>query len=141
MIIPDVNLIVYAHNEESPFHQSALKWWAPLVVGDETIAIPWMVTLGFLRLMTNPRLSDQPLELERAVGIVRRWFVHPAVQPVEPGTGHLRHLSELLLQVNVGAKLVNDAHLAAIAIEQRAVLHTHDRDFERFSGLRIHDPL
>ena len=141
MIIPDINLIVYAHNEESPFHLRAKSWWEPLVNGEETVAVPWMVAIGFLRLMTNPRVSDHPLEVNRAVGIVRRWFAYPAVQPIEPGPQHLRHLSDLLTQVNVGAKLVDDAHLAAITIEHRAVLHTHDQDFERFSGLRLHDPL
>src|SRR5579862_4995007 len=131
MIIPDVNLIIYAHNTGSSFHPKASRWWETALGGEETIALPWAVTLAFMRLTTNPRVADPPLPIERVLDIVKNWFTYPAVQPIEPGMGHLRYVSELLSQVNVGAKLVNDAHLAAIAIEHRAVLHTHDRDFER----------
>ena len=141
MIIPDANLIVYAHSTTSPFHPKASEWWRALVNGEETVAIPWMVSLAFLRLTTHPRIFDPAIPIDRALDTVKEWFDYRAVQPIEPGALHLRYLADLLMQVNVGAKLVNDAHLAAIAIEHRAVLHTHDHDFERFSGLRTHDPL
>jgi toxin-antitoxin system PIN domain toxin len=134
-------LIIYAHNTGSSFNKRASRWWESALNGEETIALPWAVTLAFVRLTTHPRVADPPIPIERVLGIVKKWFTYPAVQPIEPGTSHLRHVSELLMQVQVGAKLVSDAHLAAIAIEHRAVLHTHDRDFERFSGLRLHDPL
>ena len=109
--------------------------------GDETVALPWVVTLGFLRLVTHPKVFDPPIAVDFALEVIRGWFAYPAVQPIEPGGAHFRHVSALLQQAQVGANLVNDAHIAAIAIEQRAVLHSHNQDFLRFDGLRVHDPL
>jgi toxin-antitoxin system PIN domain toxin len=141
LIVPDLNLIIYAHNRVSPLHAGAKSWWEAAVDGTETVGLPWVVTTGFIRIITTKGLADPPFTMSLALHLVNQWFSYPAVQPIEPGPHHLRHLSDLLSQVQVGGKLVTDAHLAAIAIEHRAALHTHDRDFERFSGLRLYDPL
>lgn len=141
MIVPDLNLIVFAYSPASPFHSGAIKWWERLLNGSEMVGIPWLVSTGFIRLTTHPKVFSTPLSVDSATEIVSTWYVQPNVRALEPGSRHLTLLSSLLHQVQVGGKLVSDAHLAAIAIEHRAVLHSHDRDFERFSGLQLHDPL
>jgi hypothetical protein len=141
LIVPDLNLLIYAYDQDSEFHSRAQLWWTNLVNGEETVCLPWAVTLGFLRITTSHRIMANPWPIESAIRTVGAWFDYRAIRPIDPGGAHLRLVSELLEPIGVGAKLVTDAHLAALAIENRAVLHTHDRDFERFIGVRIFDPL
>ena len=141
MIVPDVNLLIYAHNDGVQEYDSARQWWEGLLNGTERVGIPWAVSAGFVRLMTNPRAVSPSVTPARAVDWVQEWFGHPHVVPINPGTQHLALLGWLLGAVGVGGKLVPDAHLAAIAIEYQAELHSNDADFARFPGLRWHNPL
>ena len=77
MIIPDINLLVYAYNDGAPFHDSARQWWEDLVNRGERIGIPWVVSTGFVRLMTHPKVLEHPLSPEEAVGYVGEWFRFP----------------------------------------------------------------
>ncbi len=141
MIIPDVNLLIYATDESSPFHPRAKTWWEGRLAGREAVGMPWAVCLGFVRLATSPKLFERPLTPAEATGIVADWLSAPPVQIIEPGPRHWTILSGLLEEVGVGAKLVPDAHLAALAIEHRALLCTNDRDLERFSGVKLQNPV
>ena len=141
MIVPDVNMLIFAYNEDSPDHEQARIWWQDLSSSDEAVGIPWVVSSGFMRLMTNPRSLRRPLGAAEAVDLVSEWFRFPHITPINPGERHLIHLRYLLDTVGMGANLVTDAHIAAIAIEYDAIVHTNDSDFARFPGVHCHFPL
>ncbi len=141
MIVPDINLLVYAYNSESPYHKKAKLWWEETVNGDTRIGVPWLVSAGFVRLMTHHRVLQDPITPSEAVGKVESWFQYDNVIPVNPGAGHLTHFRQNLEAAGVGGNLVSDAHIAAIAMEYQAEVHSNDSDFGRFSGLRWVNPL
>lgn len=141
MIIPDINLLVYAYNEGAPDHAAARRWWEDAVNGTERIGVPWIVSTGFLRLMTHPRVLVSPVPVSAAIEYVRDWFRYSHVTPLNPGAEHLDHLQRNLVAAGVGATLVTDAHIAALAMEYQAEVHSNDGDFSRFPGLRWRNPL
>ena len=141
MIVPDVNLLVYAHNDGAPYHDSARRWWEGLVNGVERVGVPWVVSTCFVRLMTHPRVLVHPAIPAEAVDYVREWFRFPHVTPINPSAEHLTHLRRSLAAAGVGANLVTDSHIAALAIEYQAEVHSNDTDFSRFPGLRWRNPL
>ncbi|HEX8109543.1 MAG TPA: type II toxin-antitoxin system VapC family toxin [Kofleriaceae bacterium] len=141
MILPDVNLVVYAYNSDAPHHAVARAWWEGLLNGTEPIAIPWVVVLGFLRLMTHRFVLPHPMSPTVAFAQIRAWFAQPNVEHLEPGPQHLDLLDRLLSAVGTAGNLTTDAHLAALAIEHQCELHSNDNDFARFPGLRWRNPL
>lgn len=141
MIVPDVNLLIYAYSDEVSFHESARHWWEGACNGSERVGLPWAVTTGFVRIVTQIRTAVRPVPTERAVGLVAEWLSLPQVMPLNPGVQHLAILRRLLVETGVGGNLVSDAHIAALAIEHQAEVHSNDSDFARFSGLRWRNPL
>ena len=141
MIVPDVNLLVYAYSDGTPFHDAARRWWEGAVNGSETVGLGWAVISGFVRLMTDRRLLAPPMQPGRAIGHVREWLGCEHVVTIHPGSDHLELLQRNLDAVGVGADLVPDAHIAALAMEHGAEVHSNDADFGRFPGLRWHNPL
>ncbi len=141
MIVPDVNLLVYAYNEAAPFHEQARRWWEGVVNGSERVGVPWLVAAGFVRLLTHPSVRERPATPTQAVDYVEEWFRYPNVTPLNPGTEHLRLFRAALDAAGVGANLVTDAHVAALAMEHQAEVHSNDADFGRFPGLRWRNPL
>ena len=140
MIIPDINLLVYAHNDGAPYHEAARDWWEGLVNGSERVGVPWIVSTGFVRLMTHPRVLVQPASPDEAVDYVREWFRFRHVMPINPGVDHLAHFRRNLAAAGVGANMVTDSHIAALAMENQAEVHSNDTDFSRFPGLRWRNP-
>lgn len=141
MIIPDLNLVVFAHNADAPDHAAARAWWEALLNGNEPVAIPWVVVLGFVRLMTHRAVLLKPLAPAAAVASAREWFAQPVVEHLEPGPLHLDILDRMLAAAGTAGNLTTDAHLAALAIEHKCELYSNDTDFGRFPGLRWRDPL
>jgi toxin-antitoxin system PIN domain toxin len=141
VIIPDVNLVVYAYNSDAPQHAVARAWWEGLLNGTEPIAIPWVVVLGFVRLMTHRSVLPHPMSPTVALAQIRAWFARPNVEHLEPGPQHVDLLDRLLSAVGTAGNLTTDAHLAALAIEHQCELHSNDNDFARFPGLRWRNPL
>ena len=141
MIIPDINLLVYAYNDGAPHHEAAKRWWEGLVNGAERVGVPWVVSTGFLRVMTHPRALTAPISQASAIAHVQDWFRYAHVTPINPGVEHLAHLEQDLVAAGVGADLVTDAHIAALAMEYQAEVHSNDSDFGRFPGLRWRNPL
>ena len=141
MIIPDINLLLYAYNEESPFHDAARQWWENTINGSEPVGIPWVVSIGFIGLMANPNTMASPVSTTEAAGYVEEWFQHEHILLVNPDDDHIRHLRRNLQVAGGGGNLVADAHIAAIAMEHQAEVHTNDSDFDRFSGLKRRNPL
>lgn len=141
MIVPDINLLIYAYNSGSPNHPEARRWWEGLINGEELVGLPWAVSTGFVRIMTSPRALTSPMVPSEAVGLVTCWFEYPHVTPIIPGAEHLTLLKRNLEAAGIGANLVTDAHIAALAMEYQAVVHSNDSDFRRFPGLRWQNPL
>ena len=141
MIVPDVNLLVYSANTESPMHSRSVQWLERLLSGDEPVGIPWSVSLGFLRLITNARIFPAAFSVEAALQIVDGWMARQIVIPVAPGDQHWNIVSTLLRESGTAGNLTSDAHLAALCIERGATLHSADSDFGRFRGLRWVNPL
>jgi toxin-antitoxin system PIN domain toxin len=141
VILPDVNLLLYAVDRSAPRHRAARAWVEELLSGPGTVALPWPVLTAFLRLSTHPAVFDEPLTLDQAFDLVSGWLAQPCVVTVHPGDRHHVVLRELLEPLGTAGNLVSDAHLAALAREHGAMLASSDRDFARFSGLRWFDPL
>lgn len=141
MIVPDVNLLVYAAYKESPQHAKSWAWLEQILNGDEPVGLPWTSVMGFIRVSTNARVMTKPWKVDSAIATVGEWFGRRIVSSVEPGPDHWRIFSTLLAEAGRGANLTTDAHLAALCIERGATLHTADGDFSRFRGLRWFNPL
>lgn len=141
MIIPDINLLVYAYNDGATQHATAREWWEGLLRGVEHVGIAWVVSIGFIRLMSNDQVIRSPLSPSDAANRTKDWFRCPHIRPLNPGDRHLEYFHRNLAKLGSGRNLITDAHLAALAMEHDAVLHTNDSDFVRFTGLRWHNPI
>lgn len=141
MKIVDLNILLYAVNSTASEHVRARTWWEQAVNEEETIGLPWVVLLGFLRLSTNPRIFPNPLEPDRAVAAIDAWLARDNVRVVHERDDHWKALKKLLGRTGTAGNLTTDAHRAASAISHDAVLVSSDADFGRFKGLRWQDPL
>jgi toxin-antitoxin system PIN domain toxin len=141
MILPDVNLLIYAHNVRAVHHPKARQWWNDCLAGPEGVALAWTVILGFVRISTNPKISDRPMGVNSAMERVKEWLDLPHIQVVHPGEQHFNSWSSLLRKIGTAGNLTSDAHLAALAMERGLVLYTTDADFARFPGLKWRNPL
>jgi toxin-antitoxin system PIN domain toxin len=141
MIIPDINLLVYAYNTEDPSHAQAKRWWEEFLNGTDPVGLPWVTITGFLRLVTHPRVLVYPMSVGQATEQVRAWLECPSVLTVEPGKKFSAIFLGLLDEAGTAGNLTTDAYLAALAIEHQAELHSNDADFSRFKGLRWRNPM
>lgn len=141
MIVPDINLLLYAEIDAFPLHGAARRWWEELLNGDRAVGIAPVCLFGFIRLSTNRRVFAEPLSVEDAIGRVRHWFAQPNVTCLVPGSGHVETAFSLLLQLGSGGNLTTDVQIAAYAMEQNGEVHSNDGDFARFEGLRWVNPL
>ena len=141
MILVDTNLLVYAHVKAAAEHERAREWLDEKLNGPAPLGLPWVSLLGFLRLVTNPRIFDRPEPMSEAWSQVVIWLDSEFAWIPEPGARHADRLGELLALPGIRGNLVPDAHLAALAIEHGLVLCSTDGDFARFPGLRWENPL
>ena len=141
MKLLDLNLLLYAVDETSPRHARALPWVERTLAGPETVALPWAVLLGFVRLSTRASVFASPLSADEALDVVDGWLALPVVTTVQETPRHAAVLRNLLAPLGTAGNLTSDAHLAALAVEHGAQLFSCDADFSRFPGLRWADPL
>ncbi len=141
MIIPDINLLIYAYDSTSPWHERAGKWWTSCLSGSAPVGLSWVVALGFVRLWTNSRVFANPMPVDRAIAHVESWLDRRMVRIVNPGPRHAELVFSFLRAEGKGGNLTTDAHLAALAVESRGIIHTADTDFLRFSGVQWLNPL
>jgi toxin-antitoxin system PIN domain toxin len=137
----DANLLIYAHDASSPFHARAHAWIEEQLNGPRRVAIPWPSVLAFLRLTTNPRVTGRPLSPAQAWHHVEDWFASPVAWAPVPTEGHRQLLGRLVTELQLGANLIPDAHLAALAMEHGLEVCSADADFARFPDLRWRNPL
>ena len=141
MIVPDINLLIHAYNGQSPVHAEAKRWWEDLLNGTRPVGLAWVGILGFIRITTNRQILTHPFTPQEACGHVRAWLERPSAGIIHPGDRHAELLFGLFDALGTAANLTTDAHLAALAIEHQAELHSTDADFSRFQGLRWRNPL
>ena len=141
MIIPDINLLLYAYDARSPFHDKAVAWWQECLSGNEQVGLPPVILFGFVRISTNGRVFINPMTPAEASEHVRSWLMQPGVQILEPRIDHIEQVLRSLEKLGTASNLVTDAQIAALTIEHDATLHTNDADFIRFPGLRWVNPL
>lgn len=134
--VVDANVLLYAVNPGAPLHERARSWLDGALGGTETVGFAWTVVLAFLRIVTSPAVFPRPLTADAAGAIVELWLEQPPSVVVEPTPRHLGLLRGLLADTGTAANLVNDAHLAALAVEHGAEIVSFDRDFQRFQGVR-----
>ncbi|MEQ1912687.1 MAG: type II toxin-antitoxin system VapC family toxin [Vicinamibacterales bacterium] len=141
MIIPDINVLIYAYDSESPFHEQALTWWQNCLSGTEPVGLVPVVLFGFVRVSTSPRAFRHPMATTEATGHLRSWLGQPIAQMLTPSAQHVEQVVGLLDQIGTAGNLVTDAQIAAVAIEYDATVHTSDTDFVRFPGVRWLNPI
>ena len=142
MIVPDANLLLYAHDESSVFHMSAREWWDDCLSGKEPVGFTHPTLFAFLRIATNPRVFANPMTLDEAAAHIDQWLGRSVAQVLQPPSDHTAEVIALLKTAGGAAgNLVTDAQVAALAQSYKAIVHTADRDFLRFKTIRCHFPL
>lgn len=136
MKLVDANVLLYAVNEDAVHHDESRRWLDGALSGGDTVGFSWIVLLAFVRLSTKEGLFPRPLALDGAMDRVDAWLGAAPAVIVEPSADHGRILRSLLAGVGVGGNLVNDAHLAALAVANRCPVVSYDNDFARFAGVR-----
>ena len=140
MILPDVNVLVHAHNSDSRVHDTAREWWDECLAGPTGVGLAMAAILGFLRITTNRRIVSRPLEVEDATARIASWLEQPHVHIATPSERHFERLRAELDRLGAAGNLTTDAHLATLAMERGYVLYSTDADFARFKGLRWVNP-
>ncbi len=136
MIILDSNVLMYSMHLDFEKHSVAKRYLTRQLQSGESIGLPWVSLLAFIRLSTNLKTLTIRLSPQQALDQVELWLNHPNVSTPEPGRRHFQIMHQLILSAGQAANLTNDAHLAAIAIERNATMVSFDQDFARFSGLK-----
>jgi uncharacterized protein len=142
VIAVDTNILVYAHREDSPFHQAAFRRVAELAEGLASWAIPWPCLHEFLSIVTHPRIYQPPTPLETALDQVAAWLESPSLSLLAEGPGAWERLRKVVSQGRVTGPAIHDARVAALCLLHGVrELWTADRDFSRFAGLSVRNPL
>ncbi len=140
MLLVDANVLLCAVNERAAQHERSRAWLRGTLDGDEAVAFTWLVLLAFLRLATAPTVFPRPLATADAVATLEAWLAQPVAVRLEPSGRHLALVGGLLAEAGTAGNLVNDAHLAALAVEHDAEVVSFDSDFARFPGVRWRRP-
>lgn len=141
MILVDANLLLYAYHAGADEHARSRAWLEGALSGSEMVRFAWLTLWAFLRISTSTRVFERPLSAAEAGAAVSSWLAQPTAGILQPGERHWEILGVLMREGQVAGPLVMDAALAALAIEHGATLHTTDRDFTRFPGLKWTNPL
>lgn len=140
MILPDVNVLVHAHNADSLVHERARRWWDACLSGSEGVGLAWAAILGFVRITTNRKIVARPFPIHDLMARLQAWLELPHVHIAQPSQTHFVRLRAELERLGAAGNLTTDAHLAVLAMERGYVLYSTDADFERFPGLRWVNP-
>ena len=137
MLMPDVNILVYAHRQDEANHTPYAQWLKSTVEGPEPFALSVLIAVGFMRIVTNPRIYRQPTPLPIALAFTEQLSRHPRCRTVAPAMRHLDEVARLCRESNAVGKHVADAQHAALAIQEGCTFVTRDADFARFAKLGL----
>jgi hypothetical protein len=142
MIALDTNILVYAHREESPWHDAAYKLIEELSEARAPWVVPWPCIHEFLAIATHPKIFDPPTPLEAALAQVEAWLQSPSLILLSEAEGYWETLKSALQVGRVAGPQVHDARVAAICrIHGIEELWSADRDLSRFPGVAVRNPL
>jgi len=141
MIIPDANVLIYAHDEASPWHEKARVWWEGALSGAQPVGLPWVVVLAVTRLLTHPGICENPLSIGQVRSIVEDWLSFPHVRIIHLSENAVGRFFDLLEEAGTGGNLSTDALIALHCLEHSATIISNDRDFDRFAGVKRLNPL
>jgi toxin-antitoxin system PIN domain toxin len=136
----DANVLLYANNRRADHHESARHWLLAMLAGTESIMVPWICSVAYLRISTHPRTLSNPVSVTAAMKFLRSVMANTRVIAGEPDHLHLDRVEALLASTGRGGNLVNDAHVAALALQYEATVVSYDNDFSRFAGVRWERP-
>ncbi|HUC38076.1 MAG TPA: TA system VapC family ribonuclease toxin [Acidimicrobiales bacterium] len=140
-MLVDANLLLYAVDEQSPFHTAARAWLESALNGPRRVAIPWTSLIAFLRIATHPRALEEPMTPHDAWQQIEEWLDAPATWVPLPGRGHREILGRLVRELDLHGNLVADAALAALCIEHGLQVASADSDFARFAEITWINPV
>jgi uncharacterized protein len=141
VIVLDANILLYAYDADSDKHAKARAWVEEVFSVASPVGLPWQTLSAFMRIVTNPRLTGKRFTPVEVAYLVDQWVKQPNVRLLGPGDNHWSFLRQMIVDGQVRGPLITDAQLAALTIEYGGVLHTTDRDFSRFPGLRWKNPI
>lgn len=141
MIVPDLNLLLYAVDAGFPQHKAAHRWWQQRLNADEPIGLCDVVTFGFLRLTTRRGVFAQPLPVDVAVGLIEQWSTLPQVRSLALCERSRAQAWRWMRELGVAGNLTTELQIAALVHRERATLCSNDTDFLRIPGLKVVNPL
>lgn len=138
----DANLLLYASDESSSVHEAARTLLEQIASGPDLVYLFWPVAMGYLRIATHPRVFERPLTTEEALGNLGRLVERPHVRTPGEGDRFWPALLSVTRETYVRGNLIPDAHLVALMREHGvSKIWTRDRDFRKFDGIDVIDPL
>lgn len=141
MILPDVNVLLYAQKKGAPNHGLYLEWLENVLGGDEAYGMSELVLSAAVRILTNPKIYENPTPLPEALSFAAELKNQPHCVLISPGPRHWEIFDRLARQVNAKGALITDVYFAALAIESGSEWITTDLDYSRFPGLHWRHPL
>lgn len=142
MIAVDTNILVYAHRRDADFHEPAAKEIKALAEGKSAWAIPWPCVHEFFAITTHPKIYDPPSTTDQAIAQLNAWLAAPTLVMLGEPPGYWDELKTILISGKVAGPMVHDAGIAALCVAHGVhELWSADRDFGRFGGLRVRNPL
>jgi toxin-antitoxin system PIN domain toxin len=99
MILPELNLLIHAHNLDSPRHRDAREWWDTALSETTSVALPWVVILGFVRITTHRTILHNPWTADDALARVEEWLEQPNVRIIHPTARHAELFAAFLRRV------------------------------------------
>lgn len=140
MILPDVNVLIYAFRADLPQHAACRRWLGQVISGDARFGLSTVVLGAVVRITTNPRAFRAPSAIDEAFGFCGDLLRQPHCEIVEPGERHWEIFKRLCIETDTQGPRVSDAWFAALAIERGCEWITLDRDYARFPGLTWRTP-
>lgn len=138
----DANLLLYASDEESPLHEQAVALVDELALGPEIVYLFWPTVMAYLRIATHPAIFARPLSHADARANIEALLALPHVQSSGESDAFWRRFTDVADDVSPTGNLVPDAHLVALMLENGVrTIWTRDRDYRKFRGISVRDPL
>ncbi|CAN5523202.1 type II toxin-antitoxin system VapC family toxin [soil metagenome] len=140
MLVCDVNVLIAAYRADHPHHAGVFPWWDETLASGERIHVPDIVWVGFVRIVTSPRIFTVPSTIGEACDFAEAVRAHPAYTGGWTSDATFSTFADMCRRDQVSGNLVTDAWIAATALVMAAPVATLDRDFRRFNGLSIVEP-
>ncbi|MDH5721634.1 MAG: type II toxin-antitoxin system VapC family toxin [Spirochaetia bacterium] len=141
MILCDVNILVYAHRADLPEHNKCKKWFLKMLNSKKNFAVSDYLFSSFLRIITHPKIFQKTSPFDKGVEFINLLKTHPNAVQIIPEDKQWEIFLELCEKTRAGGNLIADAYIAALALASNCALATADKDFKRFSDLKIINPL